>query len=463
MRIVKALATMWLITGMLGVAARGDEAKPRLNFLFILIDDLGYGDLSCFGGTKVQTPAIDGLAREGIRFTHFYVNSPVCSPSRVAFTTGQYPARWRITSYLDSREHDRERGIADWLPTAAPSLAKFLSQAGYYTAHVGKWHMGGQRDVGDSPLITEYGFATSLTNFEGLGERALPKFEPMANGKPLRHVPTEMNAKLGGPIHWIDRHKVTEFFVDRALREMKTAGDKNKPFYINLWLDDVHAPVQAPPGLCGDGSPKDHYLGVMKEMDRQLGRVFDFIRKDSRLRDNTVILLTSDNGPLEGLGSTGGLRGCKANLYEGGIRSPLIVWFGGIPKAALGSTNGTTILAGIDFPPSILALACVPSPAGVAFDGLNMTDALTGRTSPRRDHAIMWVRPPDRPGPNGEWPDLAIRDGDWKLLINRDGSRPQLFNIPNDPDESDNLADDHPERVRQFGDKVVGWLKAVKG
>src|SRR5712664_250634 len=113
-------------------------AAQRPNFLFVLIDDMGYADLSCYGQKQIETPNIDRMAAEGIRFTQFYVNSPICSPSRVALTTGQYPNRWRITSYLDTRRIDHDRGIADWLDPAAPTLARSLAQAGYYTAHVGK-------------------------------------------------------------------------------------------------------------------------------------------------------------------------------------------------------------------------------------------------------------------------------------------------------------------------------------
>jgi uncharacterized sulfatase len=433
------------------------------NILFVLIDDMGYGDLSCFGGTRVETTEIDRLAREGIRFTQFYVNAPICSPSRVALTTGQYPNRWKITSYLAKREEDRKRGLADWLSLEAPSLARFLSQAGYYTAHIGKWHMGGQRDVGDAPLIRQYGFAASVTNFEGLGERILPRFRPRKNGQPFHHGPTVMSAELGGgPIHWVDRHRVTEAFVDRAMEEIERAEEKQRPFYINLWLDDVHTPVQPPPGLRGDGSNEDRYLGVLKEMDRQLGRIFDHIRSKPSLRESTMILLASDNGPELGFGVTGGLRGGKCMLYEGGIRSPLIVWYDGIPAPAVGSKNDRTVLAGIDVPPSLLALTKVPVPADVPFDGLNMSDALIRRAMPKRDQPVMWVRPPDRPGPDKSWPDLAIRDGDWKLLVFRDGSRPELFDIIEDPGESTNLADKHPEVTRRLSDKVISWDKRIR-
>lgn len=150
MRLLSIYLPAYLISCSFITSAFGVEAASRPNILFILIDDMGYRDLSCFGGTRVETTQIDRLAHEGIRFTQFYVNAPICSPSRVALTTGQYPNRWGITSYLAKREEDRRRGLADWLSLEAPSLARFLSKAGYHTAHVGKWHMGGQRDVGDA-------------------------------------------------------------------------------------------------------------------------------------------------------------------------------------------------------------------------------------------------------------------------------------------------------------------------
>src|SRR4051812_32559587 len=146
----------------------------RPNFIFVLIDDMGYADLSCYGGRAGQTVHIDSLPKEGLRFSQFYVASPICSPSRTAFTTGQCPARWRVTSFLASRSENQRRGMAQWLDSRAPTLGRIFQQAGYATGHFGKWHMGGQRDVGEAPLITEYGFAETLTQFEGLGDRILP-------------------------------------------------------------------------------------------------------------------------------------------------------------------------------------------------------------------------------------------------------------------------------------------------
>ncbi len=149
------------------------HSQDRPNVIVVFIDDMGYSDFSCFGGA-VKTQHIDRLASEGIKFTNFYVNSPICSPSRVALTTGHYPHRYRITSYLNNRRDNSKRGMAQWLDPNAPTLAKQLKANGYATGHFGKWHMGGQRDVADAPTIPSYGFDESLTNFEGIGPKLLP-------------------------------------------------------------------------------------------------------------------------------------------------------------------------------------------------------------------------------------------------------------------------------------------------
>lgn len=443
-------------------ADRADGAESRRpNILFVLIDDMGYRDLGCFGGTRVETPEIDRLAAEGIAFDRFYVSAPICSPSRVAVMTGQYPGRWRITSFLNTAEDDAKRGIADWLSPDAPFVARYFQQAGYHTAHVGKWHMGGQREVNDAPQLKEYGFDSTLTSMEGLGPRILAKFE---DGR--KHAPTDMNAKFGGPgIVWEERHKVSQRFVDRAIDEIDAAKKSGKPFFVNLWPDDVHSPFQPPPELRGDGSKAAGYLGVLKELDRQLGRVFEHVRNDPALRDNTVILLASDNGHEPGAGTARELRGNKGTLYEGGIRSPLIVWAPSTRSARSGQgrRNDTTVIAGMDLPPSLLAIAGVDAPKDVKFDGLDMSAALTGASAEPRKSPVMWVRPPDRGGPPKQpLPDLAIRDGDWKLLVARDGSRSELFDVIKDPNEKTNLADKHPDVVKRLSDAVIAWDREIE-
>jgi uncharacterized sulfatase len=342
-----------------------------------------------------------------------------------------------------------------------------LREAGYHTAHVGKWHMGGQRDVGDAPAISGYGFDASLTNFEGLGPRVLAKFEANKDGTPFRHGPTDTSAKLGGPrdeITWVERHKVSEFFVTRAIAEMIDAGRNEKPFYINLWPDDVHSPCFAPPGLRGDGSKVANYLGVLRELDKQLGRVFEFVRSQPALRDNTIIMLCSDNGHEAGMGSGGELRGSKGQLYEGGIRSPLVVWWpGGMKKEAVGTSNDATVIGGIDVAPSVLGMAGVGAAKEVKFDGVDMSEVLAGKKAAQRAGALMWVRPPDRPGPNRGLPDLAIREGKWKLLVWKEREKSELFDVINDPEEKKDLAGEQAEVVKRMREKVMEWEKATSG
>ena len=289
------------------------------NIVVVFVDDLGWSDLSCFGGAA-KTESIDALAGEGLRFTSFYVNSPICSPSRVALTTGQYPQRWRVSSYLDNRRRNRERGVADWLDPAAPSLPRRLRRAGYTTAHFGKWHMGGQRDVDDAPPIAAYGFDTSLTNFEGMGAKLLPL--TMRPGWDAPGRIWEDAVRLGKPVTWRQRSRITGGFVDEALRFIDNAQQQRRPFYINLWPDDVHRPYFPPIDHWAD-SKRDRYRAVLMAMDEQLGPLFDRIRRDGALRDNSLILLCSDNGPEPGVGLSVPLRGAKTWLYEGGVRSPL--------------------------------------------------------------------------------------------------------------------------------------------
>lgn len=440
-------------------AARGP------NIVFVFIDDMGYADLSCYGNRDITTANIDRMAAEGIRFEQFYVGSPICSPSRVAITTGQYPARHLIHSYLNNRERNRERGMRDFLDPSAPAVARAFQQAGYATAHFGKWHMGGGRDVDDAPLPAAYGFDESLVAFEGLGDRILPPGGLSEQSKKLRR----------GSLRDVAKHEMTEIYVDRSIEFIRRNKEKN--FYLHVWLNDVHDRFYPKPEAMLKfkhfkvNPYVQQYYAVIDEMDRQLGRLFDEI--DSLgLAENTLMVVASDNGPTawkryydEGYdppGKTGGLRGRKWSLYEGGIREPLIVrWKGTVPA---GRINARTVVGAVDLFPTFCRMAGIPAPS-VAFDGVDMSSAFRGAIPVRR-RLLFWEygRQPSylRPGnPSDVSPNLAVRDGRWKLLMNADGSSVELYDFKNSFDESRNVVGRHPKVTRRLSVVLQSWRQSL--
>ena len=440
------------------------SAETQPNVVVVFIDDMGWADFSCFGNTDAETPAIDRLAREGIAFEQFYVNSPICSPSRVAISTGQYPQRWRITSYLAHRQLNESRGIAQWLDPKAPMLARSLKQAGYATGHFGKWHMGGQRDVDEAPAISEYGFDASLTNFEGMGAKLLP-LTKTGDGKVGRIWADAV--RLGEPVTWMQRSEITGGFIDAAIPFMEKAKAANQPFYINLWPDDVHSPFWPPfeeYDVAKSKGKRGLYLAVLEAMDRQFSKLFDYIRENPKLRNNTLLLVCSDNGCELGAGQAGPLKGYKTHLFEGGIRSSLVVWGPGlIAEDAVGTRNKTSVFSAIDLTPSLLKLAKAEAPAGTIYDGEDVLDTLLGRSTAGRQAEIYFRRPPDRKNFYGysQLPDLAMRKGAWKLLCDYDGSRTQLYNLESDPGEQNNLAAEKPDLVSTLTANLLAWNQSM--
>ncbi|WDI41290.1 sulfatase-like hydrolase/transferase [Bremerella sp. P1] len=453
--------TLFLLLGCLLISPASAAERPP-NVILVFIDDMGWGDFSSFGNQDATTENCDRLAKEGIRFTQFYVNSPICSPSRTAISTGQYPQRWKISSYLAHRQLNKRRGMAQWLDPSAPMLADMLHDAGYATGHFGKWHMGGQRDVGEAPLITEYGFDASLTNFEGLGDRVLAELDAYDGKKPRLH--TLGSDKLGrGKITWEKRDKITQTFVDATINFIQQAQADDKPFYVNVWPDDVHSPFFPPKERRGDQTKRQLYLGVLETMDEQLGTLFDFIRSDTKLRDNTLILMCSDNGPELGAGSAGPYRGHKTTLYEGGVRSPLIVWGPGlIGGDKSGTTNETSVFAAFDLVPSLLTICGTKAKEGVKFDGEALPGVLLGKADASHSTPICFRRPPDRPELQGkQLPDLAVRDGQWKLLCSYDGSDVELYDLAKDKGETTNVAEQNPELVSSLKETLLAWHKSM--
>lgn len=462
MRIKGILLIVFSSLSIFSCSLPPQEQKP--NIILVFIDDMGWTDFSCFGNRDAETPNIDKLASEGISFEQFYVNSPICSPSRVAISTGTYPQRWNITSYLAHRKQNKERGMVDWLDPKAPMLARNLQSAGYATGHFGKWHMGGQRDVTDAPGITEYGFDESLTNFEGMGPKLLPLTKD-ETGKVGRIW--EQAEVLGGPVTWMQRSEITNGFIDSAIPFMEKAQQEGRPFYVNLWPDDVHSPFWPPfetYGLAKEAGKRGLYLAVLEAMDRQFGKLFNYIQQDQKLRDNTLILICSDNGPELGAGKAGNLKGYKTHLYEGGIRSSLVVWGPGFIKENLaGSRNSTSVFSAIDLVPSLLAFSDVKKMEGVHYDGENKINTLLGTSTSSRNAPIYYSRPPDRKNYYGfeNLPDLAMREGKWKLLCDYDGSRPELYDIIADPSETNDLTEIKPEMTASMVKELLIWWNSM--
>jgi arylsulfatase A-like enzyme len=438
-------------------SAAEPAAAQRPNVIFILTDDMGCGDVSIYGGKQGDTPSIDRLASEGTRFTQFHVASPICSPSRVAFTTGQFPARQRINSYLQSRAGNRQCEQTNWLDPQTATLARTLKQAGYATAHFGKWHMGGGRDVQDAPQPSVYGFDEFHVNCEGIG----PRFEDFGSAK----EPT-LNSEDGKKYY---RYDFTKYWVDRSIDFIQR--HKDQPFYLELWPQDVHTPHTpsrealartAQPGL---PPPQQNFRAVLNEYDRQIGRFMDALR-ELGLETNTIVVFTADNGPDPSFdhARTLGMRGMKKSLYEGGICEPFLVrWPGKIPA---GKVNDTAVLSSVDYFPTVCSLVGVKPPESAAFDGMDMSGVWLGGNSTRTKllfweygrNAKGYIYPHD---PGNKSPNVAVRDGRWKLLVNAAGSGVELFDLTADPLETKNVAELYPERAGKLKEMALNWRKSL--
>jgi len=428
-------------TLLLVLAAVAHAERP--NIIFILTDDMGYGDVGCYGGKFVLTPNIDRLASEGIRFTQFSVASPICSPSRTGATTGMFPARWQITSYLQTRAGNRACEQADFLDAKAPSVARTLKAAGYATGHFGKWHMGGGRDVTNAPPITAYGFDEYASTWES----------------PDPHPDITATNWIWSPHDKVKRWDRTAFFVDKALDFLRR--HKERPCYVNVWPDDVHTPW-VPADDAPKGDRPENFRRVLAEYDRQVGRLMAGL-KELGIDDKTLVVFTSDNGPLPTFRGerAGGLRGSKLSLYEGGVREPFIVrWPGHAPA---GQVDEQSVLNAVDLFPSFCAVAGVGVPP--ALDGEDVSAAWLGkpvsRAKPlfweygRNEKAFKYPEGRDRS------PNVAVRDGQWKLLVNADGTGAELYDLAADPKETANLATRHPEIARRLTEQALRWRKAL--
>ncbi|HBO43388.1 MAG TPA: sulfatase, partial [Planctomycetaceae bacterium] len=413
--------------------------SPRPNFVFILLDDLGWQGLHCFGDTFFETPRIDRLAAEGMKFTDAYSACHVCSPTRASIMTGQYPARLHLTDYIPGREEPfaklRQPEWSKQLPRDATTLAEALKPLGYASASIGKWHLGG---LGSQP--TDRGFDVSFGDPLGGGQRSMfwPYGRPRVDG--------------------IEGQYLTDHVTDEAIKFID--ANRDKPFFLYLSHYAVHNPVEAKADRVEryraklDPSDKQHdptYAAMIDSVDESTGRVLDRL-EELGIDDRTIVIFVSDNGPLKPYSRPSPLRESKGTIYEGGIRVPMIVRWPGVVRP--GSVCGVPV-SSVDFFPTILEIAGA-KPREV--DGESLVPLFKQEGQLERD-AIYWHYPHYS---NHLMPPFgAIRQGDFKLVELYEDGQLQLFNLKDDLGETRNLAGAMPEKTKELHAKLEAWRKSV--
>jgi uncharacterized sulfatase len=422
-------ATTAVVPGL----ARG-QAGPRggkPNILFILIDDMGWADLGCYGSEFHETPTLDRLAREGMRFTDAYAACPVCSPTRASIMSGQYPARVGVIDFIPGhwRPYEKLRAATNrtqYLPIEVVTLAESLRAAGYTTGHIGKWHLGGRQH-----------------SLEKQGFDYVRQQGPNQNDK-----------------------RVTAY-TDRALEFIEQ--NKDRPFFLHLSHNTVHIPLEAPATLVAKyrrkptpttGVNNPTYAAMVEHLDNSVARILEKLDALD-LRESTVVVFFSDNGGLRqnyrGVGpivtSNAPLRDEKGTVYEGGIRVPLIVRWPGVVEA--GRTCRTPVTS-VDFYPTFLQLAGAKGPAGQTLDGESLLPLLRRRGAVD-DRALYWHYPVY----HHSTPAGAVRHGDWKLIEFFDDGRLELYNLKEDLGEKRNLAPTVHQKAEELRAMLAAWRDSV--
>jgi len=430
-----------LIAGRTLSGATGAEPSvPRgPNFVFILIDDLGWTDLGFMGSRYYETPRIDALASESVVFKQAYSNAPNCAPTRACLMSGQYGPRHGIyTVGTPERGRAERRKLiptpnATELGTEHVTIAEALKPAGYACACIGKWHLGSKTP-----------------------------HRPQDRGFDVVYD----RSRRG---HYAeDGQYLTDRLTDESVRFIKAYRDK--PFFLYLSHHAVHTPIQAKAELTAKYERKtpvgEHrnprYAAMIESVDQSVGRVLDALN-ELKLAQNTVVFFFSDNGGYANATSIDPLRGSKGMLYEGGIRVPAIVRWPGVTRA--GRVCDVPII-GIDFYPTILEMAHAPRPTGHTLDGESLVPLLTEKADLKRD-AIFWHFPAylepynDRQWPWRITPAAAIRQGDWKLIEFFEDGRLELYNVRDDISETTNLTDTEPARAKMLHAKLLAWRQRV--
>jgi arylsulfatase A len=443
---LKALLNAILLSTLppyLALAAAGTSASKRSkrpNIILILADDLGYGELGSYGNQFNKTPNLNRLACEGMRFTNAYASAAVCSPTRAALMTGQYPARTGITDYLE--EHEDE-----FLSPSYITLNERLRSAGYVTGLVGKWHLTGDYDKNRGAPQLQHWDEVILSETQGitLGAYFAPYFfmPEVAARAPHEYLTDRLNTEA---VEFIRRHK-------------------DQPFLLYLAHYAPHTNLAAKPDLiakyvrkpkAGETRNNPVLAAMIESIDDGVGCIMHTL-KALGLDNNTIVVFTSDNGGELNVTTNGLLRGGKSMLYEGGIRVPLIIRYPAGVRA--GRTNDTPVITH-DFYPTFMDLAGVHPHDRQPIDGVSLMPLLSGRSRLPRD-ALYWHYPLAKPHFLGGRSSGAIRDGDYKLIEFFDTGEIEVYNLREDIGETNNLAPTMPDKVTELGDKLAAWRRRV--
>ena len=425
------------------------------NIVLIVIDDLGWKDLGCYGSTFYETPNIDLLAAEGMRFTKAYSACPVCSPTRAALLTGKNPVKLRFTGHITAinrhryPEHSRIIPPNDRMYIALEeiTLAEALKPAGYATISIGKWHVGNEEKY----YPTRQGFDINIAGYK--------HGSPPAYFYPYKDPNKEWNPEIPTLKRGREGEYLTDRLTDEAIQFIEDS--KDKPFFLYLPYYAVHTPLQAPEDLIQkykkkltvDFSQKNAiYAAMIERMDFNIGRILAKI-KGLTLDKNTLIIVTSDNGGLASVTNNAPLKKGKGWLYEGGIRIPLIVrWPGYVKPASICEIPTITH----DLYPTITEIVA-GAQGGDDIDGKSLLPLLKGEKI-IWDRELCWYYP--HYSPQAQQPSAAIRDGDYKLIHFYDPERLELYNLTNDLSEQNNLVEKRPELKEELLQNLRNWLKS---
>ena len=432
------------------------KAADKPNFIIIFTDDQGYGDLGCFGSTKIKTPHIDRLAKEGRRFTNFMVASPVCTPSRAALLTGCYPKR------IGMHQHVLFPSSTKGLNPTEHTIADHLKGQGYATACFGKWHLGHHPETlpQSNGFDTYFGipYSNDMNHPDNKGkpkggwagmdalwkdpESTLTKWKtPLMENEKIVELP-------------VDQRTVTRRYTDKSIEFIKTNAKADKPFFVYLPHSMPHIPLYVP-GDVRDADPLNAYTNVIEHIDAEVGHIADLLR-ELKLSDNTYLIFTTDNGPWLPFkhhgGSAGPLRDGKGSTFEGGQRVPCVMW---APGRIPAGTTCDQLCGTIDLLPTIASLTKTPLPSGKKIDGLDISKLLTTDDKTPRNEFVYYTSRGDIEG---------LRQGKHKLLVKGPRNKKRnskakaevmLFDLDADLGEKNNLAQSKPEIVAKLKARML--------